>query len=182
MSSPVQNLMISLGAMQLARRINFEDPTNLNYVRIAYVATQLVILGIYYYVSLAVKRKNDQTVLKYVEPPSAMSPNEPPKLVTITVRDYDLAEVSKLLRSAYMGIAMMAFLHGYLHYTQPLFVQSLTGLKGIYDAKPVAIHLLGKDIKRPFKTDSMFGQSTGPQTDAAAIAEAEKKIGAKKDE
>ena len=81
-----------------------------------------------------------------------------------------------------MGIAMMAFLHGYMKFTQPLFVQSLMGLKGLYDAKPVAIHIFGKDIKRPFKVDAMFGQSTGPQTDAAAIAEAEKRIGAKKED
>ncbi|KAJ8079318.1 phosphate transporter (Pho88) [Marasmius tenuissimus] len=167
MSSPVQNLMISLGAMQLARRINFENPETLNYVRVGYVATQLVLLGIYYYVSI-------------------ISGSEQPKLVTTTVRDYDLAEVSKLLRSVYMGVAMMGFLHGYMKYTQPLFVQSLMGLKGIYDAKPVAIHLLGKpaegDLKRPFKTAAMFGQDNGPQTDNAAIAEAEKKIGAKKED
>ncbi|ESK81717.1 inorganic phosphate transporter [Moniliophthora roreri MCA 2997] len=186
MSSPVQNLVISLAAMQLARRIDFNDPETLNYARLGYVATQLIILGIYYYVSMIAKRKNDQTVLKYVDPPSPMTPNEPGQLVTTTVRDYDLAEISKLLRSAYMGIAMMCFLHGYMKFTQPLFIQSLMGLKGLYDAKPVAIHLFGKpaegDLKRPFKTPSMFGAATGPQTDNAAISEAEKRIGAKKDE
>jgi hypothetical protein len=61
----------------------------------------------------------------------------------------------------YLGIAMMAFLHGYLKYTQPLFIQALMGVKNLYDAKPVAIHLLGKpavgDLKRPFKTTSLFG-------------------------
>lgn len=35
-------------------------------------------------------------------------------LVTTTIRDYDLAETSKLVRGAYVGIAMMVFLHGYL--------------------------------------------------------------------
>ena len=82
---------------------------------------------------------------------------------------------------------MMAFLHGYLKYTQPLFVQSLMGLKGLYDAKPIAIYILGKpatgDLKRPFKAaGGMFGGASDPQTDSAAIAEAEKKIGPKKDE
>jgi hypothetical protein len=61
-----------------------------------------------------------------------------------------------------MGIAMMAFLHGYLHYTQPLFIQSLMGAKGLYDAKIVQIHILGKpaegDLKRPFKgAGGLFG-------------------------
>ncbi|TFK32757.1 inorganic phosphate transporter [Crucibulum laeve] len=184
MNAQMMNLVISLGAMQVARKIPFDDPIVLNYVRIAYVGVQLAILGVYYYISTVVKKKNDQAVLKYVEPASPMSQDEP-KLVTTTVRDYDLAEVSKLLRSAYMGIAMMAFMHGYLKYTQPLFIQSLMGLKGLFDAKPIAVHLLGKpatgDLARPWKAASMFGAATGPQTDAASIAEAEKKVGAKQE-
>lgn len=124
--------------------------------------------------------------------------------MTITVRDYDLGQVSQLLRSALTGMAMMAFLHIYMksvlpsftpppshalfRYTQPLFMQALMGVKGIYDAKEVHIHLLGKpaegDLKRPFKAaGGMFGAAAGaPATDAAAIAEAEKRSGKKKDE
>ena len=78
------------------------------------------------------------------------------------------------------------------------------GLKNLYDAKVVTIHLLGKaaegDLKRPFKTPSMFGgmcyllppcactniswslaAPTGPQTDKAAIDEAEKRVGKKEE-
>ena len=66
------------------------------------------------------------------------------------------------LRSVYIGIAMMGFLHGYMNYTQPLFVQALMGLKNLYDAKPILIHVLGRpaegDLKRPFKAaPGMFG-------------------------
>ncbi|KAK0485032.1 inorganic phosphate transporter [Armillaria novae-zelandiae] len=186
MNAGIQNLVISLGAMQVARKIPFDDPDVLNYARIGYVATQFIILGIYYYVSMTIKRKNDQTVLKYVEPSTPMS-GEEGKLVTTTVRDYDLVETSKLLRSVYMGIAMMGFLHGYMKFTQPLFIQSLMGLKNLYDAKLVAIHLFGKpaegDLKRPFKSPpGLFGGATGPQTDNAAITEAEKRVGSKKEE
>jgi hypothetical protein len=136
---------------------------------------------------------------------------------------------------------MMCFMHVYLGYTQPLFVQALMGIKNLYDAKPVSIHLFGKpaegDLKRPFKVVSLFGGtvhflpagpfiplcpfdtstsfprlpsfepsalylphtlpmsystftntfpyslgSSGPQTDNAAIAEAEKRASAKKEE
>jgi hypothetical protein len=60
-----------------------------------------------------------------------------------------------------MGIAMMGFMHVYMKYTQPLFIQALMGIKNLYDAKPVHIHLLGRpavgDLKRPFKVASMFG-------------------------
>ncbi|KAJ7695033.1 inorganic phosphate transporter [Mycena rosella] len=206
MNPAVQNLVISLGVMQVARKIPFEDPDILNYVRIGYVTVQVVVLGIYYYISMAIKRKNDQTVLKYVDAPSAMarSPSdwigfpiltskqsqEPGKLVTTTVRDYDLSETSKLLRSVYMGIAMMGFLHGYMKFTQPLFVQGIMGLKGLYEAVPVKVHLLGQkaegDLKRPWKAaGGMFGAAAGgPQTDNAAITEAEKRVGgaSKKDD
>ncbi|KAF4609787.1 hypothetical protein D9613_012072 [Agrocybe pediades] len=185
MNSGVQNLVISLGAMQLARKIPFDDPEVLNYVRIAYVVAQVIVLATYYYVSMTIKRKNDQTVLKYVEPASPMSGEQQGTLVTTTVRDYDLSETSKLLRSAYMGIAMMGVMHVYFKFTQPLFIQALMGVKNLYDAKPVAIHVFGKpatgDLKRPFKVASMFGPATGPQTDAAAIAEAEKRVGKKEE-
>jgi hypothetical protein len=56
----------------------------------------------------------------------------------------------------------MLLLHGYLKYTQPLFIQTFMGLKNLYDAKTVTIHLLGRpaegDLKRPFKgPPGMFG-------------------------
>jgi len=186
MNAAVSNLMISLAAMQVARKIPFEDPQVLTYVRIAYVASQAIILAVYYYISLKIKQKNDLTVLKYVEPGSPMSQEEG-NLVTTTVRDYDLGETSKLVRSVYMGIAMMAFLHGYLRYTQPLFIQALMGVKGLYDAKVVKIYILGQpaegELKRPFKASGgLFGAMGAPQTDKAAIDEAEKRVGSKKDE
>ncbi|KAG5650347.1 hypothetical protein H0H81_012554 [Sphagnurus paluster] len=165
--------------------IPFDDPEVLNYVRIGYVTAQVIVLATYYLVSLKIKSKNDQTVLKYVEAPGPMS-TEPGTLVTTTVRDYDLSETSKLLRAAYMGIAMMAFMHLYMKYTQPLFIQALMGLKNLYDAKLVHIHILGQpaegDLKRPFKTPGMFGAApTGPATDAASIAAAEKRVGSKEE-
>lgn len=73
MSSPFVNLAISLGAMQgmfclylqlnlnglwtfsVARKIPFDEPDVLNYVRIAYVVSQIIVLGVYYYVSTAVR-------------------------------------------------------------------------------------------------------------------------------
>jgi hypothetical protein len=81
-------------------------------------------------------------------------------------------------------------------------MQALMGVKGLYDAKEVHIHLLGTpaegDYKRPFKAaPSMFGggeflqsfpfslgfnvntAAGGPATDAASIAEAEKRVGKK---
>ena len=62
---------------------------------------------------------------------------------------------------------MMAFLHLYLKYTQPLFIQGLMGLKNVFDAKPVQIYIFGKpaegDLKRPFKAAAgLFGGKSEP--------------------
>ncbi|KAF7309565.1 Inorganic phosphate transport PHO88 [Mycena indigotica] len=181
MNPAVSNLVISLAVMQLARKIPFEDPEVLYYVRVGYVSMQILVLSVYYYISMTIKSKNDQTVLKYVEAPNPMS-QEPGQLVNTTVRDYDLLETSKLLRSVYMGMAMMGFMHGYMKFTQPLFVQAIMAIKSLYDATPFKIHILGQkaegDLKRPWKTaGGMFGAAGGPQTDNAAITEAEKRVG-----
>ena len=59
-------------------------------------------------------------------------------------------------------MAMMAFLHIYLKYSQPLFVQGIMAFKSLYEAKIVKIHVLGQnadgDLKRPFKAaGGLFG-------------------------
>jgi hypothetical protein len=75
MNAGIQNLVISLGVIQgigffvprgnyylqhyqnsstVARKIPFDDPQVLNCVRIAYVSAQVIILGIYYTVSMKV--------------------------------------------------------------------------------------------------------------------------------
>ncbi|THV01582.1 hypothetical protein K435DRAFT_853598 [Dendrothele bispora CBS 962.96] len=69
---------------------------------------------------------------KYDEPVAPTLPDQEPKLVTTTVRDYDLSEVSKLLYSDYIDITMIAFLPGYMTFTQPLFIQSPMGLESLY--------------------------------------------------
>ncbi|GJN94037.1 hypothetical protein Rhopal_007100-T1 [Rhodotorula paludigena] len=179
MSAAVTNLVVSLGAMQVARKIDFADPDILFYVRCFYVFSQTLVLGIYYFVTLKIKQKNDLKVLKYTEPAKPMS-GEGPSQVTTTVRDYDLAETSKAIRSVLMGVLFMAFMHLYMKYTQPLFIQGIMPLKSLYDSKILKIHLLGKpatgDLKRPFEAPpSLFGAPA--KTDQAEPA----KVEAKKD-
>ena len=96
---------------------------------------------------------------------------------------------------------MMGFLHLYMQYTQPLFVQAVMAFKTLYDSKVFKIHVLGQpaegDLKRPFKVASLFGgayclsfrsivtrtntcllsaAAGEARTDKAAIEEAEKKV------
>lgn len=94
------------------------------------------------------------TTLKYVEP-TPMGSSEEPKLVTTTVHAYDLSQLRTQFKGQLMGICMMAFMHGYLKYTNPLVIQSIIPLKGIFENNLVKIHILGYpaagELKRPFK-------------------------------
>lgn len=94
------------------------------------------------------------TTLKYVEP-SPMGSTEEPKLVTTTVHAYDLQQLRALFKSQLMGVGMMAVMHLYFKYTNPLLIQSIIPLKGAFEGNLVKIHLLGQpavgELKRPFK-------------------------------
>jgi hypothetical protein len=70
---------------------------------------------------------------------------------------------------------MMTFLHLYLKYSQPLFVQAIMAFKSLYEAKTVKIHILGQkdegDLKRPFKSGpGLFGGVSLPSLPHAVSA------------
>ncbi|BGP58381.1 hypothetical protein JCM8202_001883 [Rhodotorula sphaerocarpa] len=180
MNPAITNLLVSLGAMQVARKIDFEDEQVLLYTRIFYASIVLLQLGVYYFTTLKIKQKNDLKVLKYTEPAKPMS-GEGPTQVTTTVKDYDLAETSKAIRGVLMGVAFMGFMHGYMKYTQPLFIQGIMPIKSLYDSKILKIHLLGQpatgDLKRPFEAaPGMFQQPAAKdETPATAVTAKDEK-------
>ena len=120
------------------------------------------------------------TTLKYVEP-APMGSSEEGKLVTTTVHAYDKGQLKTLFRSQMMGVAMMAFMHLYLKYTNPLMIQSILPLKSAVESNLAKIYLFGQpavgDLKRPFKTGGGFmqGLQSGPaQSDKKAVEAAER--------
>jgi hypothetical protein len=123
----------------------------------------------------------DMTVLKYVEPPP-MGSTEEPKAVTTTVHAYDLQQLRGLFKAQLMGVGMMAVMHLYFKYTNPLLIQSIIPLKGAFEGNLVKVHVLGQpatgDLKRPWKANAGFmGALQGQgevKTDKKSIEAAEK--------
>lgn len=180
MNPQISNLVIMLVMMQLARRIDMEDEKNILYIRAAYISSVALAWIIYQIVRRSILAKNDLTTLKYVTPASPMS-GEGEKLEVTTVRDYDLKEIDSAIKSIYTGLAMMGFMHFYMKYTNPLFMQCISPIKTALEANEVKIHLFGKpasgDLKRPFTAPSMFGGFGGgntAKTDKKSIEEAER--------
>ncbi|KAI8634467.1 putative phosphate transporter [Xylariaceae sp. FL1651] len=180
LSPQVTNLIIILGMMQVSKKVPFDDPTVLNGVRALYVASNILIAAIYGYVLFQINKKKDLTTLKYVEP-APMGSSEDGKLVTTTVHAYDSQQIKASLRSQLMGIGMMAFMHLYMKYTNPLLIQSIIPLKGAFESNLVKIHLFGQpaigDLKRPFKQAAGFMsslQGATTQSDKKTIEAAER--------
>lgn len=51
------NLVIILVMMQASKKIPFEDPNVLNGVRALYVISNLIIIGVYFYVGMQIDKK-----------------------------------------------------------------------------------------------------------------------------
>ncbi len=49
--------MIILGMMQVSKKIPFDDPQVLMYVRILYIATNIIIAGVYLYLQQQINKK-----------------------------------------------------------------------------------------------------------------------------
>ena len=123
----------------------------------------------------------DMTVLKYVEP-AAMGSTEEPKAVTTTVHAYDMQQLRSLYKSQLMGVGMMAVMHIYFKYTNPLLIQSIIPLKGAFEGNLVKVHLFGQpaagELKRPWKAGGgLMGAMSGGgdiKTDKKSIEQAER--------
>lgn len=126
------------------------------------------------------QQKTDLTTLKYVEPPP-MGSSEEPKLVTTTVHSYDMSQLRSMYKSQLMGVGMMAGMHLYMGYTQPLLVQSIIPLKGAFEGNLSKVHLLGYpaigDLKRPWKAaGGLMGMGGAGEikSDKKSVEQAEK--------
>ena len=177
-----------------------EDPQTLMLIRGGYILSNVIIISIYAYVHFLINKKKgkrlgprsfikngsdspstDMTTLKYVEQPQ-MGSTEEPKLVTTTNHKYDVEQMKALYKAQMMGVGMMAVMHLYFKYTNPLLIQSIIPLKGAFEGNEIKIHLFGQlaigDLKRPFKAAAGFmsGLQGGaaPTQDKKTLEAAEK--------
>ncbi|KAK2735019.1 hypothetical protein FQN57_001361 [Myotisia sp. PD_48] len=175
----VSNLVIILVMMQVSKRIPFENPDVLLGVRTMYIASNIAIAVLYYYIYTQIVKKKDLKTLKYVEP-SAMGSQEEPRPVVTTVQEYDKQQLRALVKSQLVGIGMMCVMHLYFKYTNPLLIQSIIPVKGALEGNLVKIHLFNKpvkgDLERPWKAaGGLMGMGQGAiKSDKASVETAEK--------
>ncbi|CEN60683.1 inorganic phosphate transporter Pho88 [Aspergillus pseudodeflectus] len=176
-SPQITNLAIIVVMMQLAKKVPFDNPDVLMLVRGIYILSNVIILSLYLYTQAQIKKKNDLTTLKYVEP-APLGSGEEARPVTTTNSEYDKGQLRQLIKSQMMGVGMMGVMHLYMKYTNPLLIQSIIPLKGAFESNLVKIHVFGKpatgDLQRPFKAANSFLSQGQAKTDKASLENAEK--------
>ncbi|KAJ2958878.1 hypothetical protein NQZ79_g5608 [Umbelopsis isabellina] len=184
LTSPMVNLGLMLGCMQLVKKIPFEDPEVLQYARIAYYGLNLLVIAWAYYLKSAIAKKNDRTPLSYAAAPKpsfGAQAAATEETVTTTVSEYDQAEIQKFITTTATSLAVISVLHFQFGINQPLLVQSIMPIKNFLIAKPVIIHVWGDapegDLARPWKADSnpLAALMGGSGSSASTTEEHEKK-------
>ncbi|TPX64823.1 hypothetical protein SpCBS45565_g05597 [Spizellomyces sp. 'palustris'] len=167
-----------MSSTHAANRFDLDNEANVHYLRAAYMGMQVIVAIVLFIVYRRVLAKKDETPLVYTE---AKNPMDPKNVDTIrtTIKDYDITKLKETLRGQVVAMAILGFIHYKWGYLRPLLLQSVLGLRTLYQAQLVQVHILGKpatgDLARPWKAASPFGQ---PPT---AVSEKELKAKEKKE-
>lgn len=157
----MSSMILVIGLMQLARRIDQTDPQNVLIIRLAYGGSQILLLLTVWFLRSLILRKNEKTMIEVEEAPAPFS-TEPPKKQRMSIRDYDMGEVNKQLQQSLIGLVFMSVLHLWFGLTQPLILQSIMPWKAFLFMPLVKVHFWGQkaegDLKRPWKAPSLFDQ------------------------
>ncbi|KAL1916652.1 uncharacterized protein VTP21DRAFT_5356 [Calcarisporiella thermophila] len=159
---------LTLGLLQVSRWFDFTNPAALLILRVLYVSAQLTVLSLSFRLIKLIAKKDDQTQLKYVEPPKPGETES--ELITTTYHDYDLTEAKKLRSQLLIGMLLTAVIHLWWGTCPPLVIQLVLPLKSFLTSKVALVHIWGQSVRRPFKVEGPFGQlMQQPLTDRASI-------------
>ncbi|CAL9732380.1 SRP-independent targeting protein 3 [Monosporozyma unispora] len=177
-SPAVTNIIFMLVMMQLSRRIDLENEQNIMYIRTAYVISIVSAYIVYQIVKQKIIAKNDLTKVKVISPKNPMKPEESEKVTYMTVKDYDLDQINQAVKGIWTGVAMMGFMHFYMKFTNPLFMQCLNPIKGALEHNVTRINLWGVkaegELQRPFKSAGFldaFTKKPEDQQKTASVAD-----------
>ncbi|KAI7861378.1 inorganic phosphate transporter Pho88, partial [Spinellus fusiger] len=175
------NVVFSLFIRQLTKIFHWDTPENIPIIRVIYLITQACVLAAGYWLIVIVRRRNDQTPLRYLEPSSyRWSGQDESQLINTTHLDYDVAEIKKTIKQTFTSIAIVAFLHLQFQFVQPIIIQSVLGFKTLVLTKEARLHLWKEsstgDLRRPFRMESFLGVPEGwqPKVGKNTIKKAEK--------
>eukprot|EP00906_Rhabdomonas_costata_P020828 RCo030309 len=147
--------------MLVMREIDFNDSGNVVILRIAYGWIQVLLAAGLLIVFFQVRGKHDTTQIRV--PVVAKFGETVPEgsMEVVTVRDYDLEQLKKLVIQLSVALAITALLHMKWGFTHPLFFQCFINPYKFYESPLTKLHILGHPAKgallRPWPEEKPFG-------------------------
>ena len=132
MNPLVSNIGVMLLSNYICKRLDMTDPKIIDYLRIFYVSMNALTYLIYTYIKVQIKKQNNLATIKYKNQKSPM-------------------------KGFYTSWLMMAGMHLYMKYTQPLVQQGISPIKACVEHDLFKAYILGQEVQRP------FGQIAQPQ-------------------
>lgn len=187
LTHPGFNVVFFLLVRQVTQYFKLDSGEYTTSIRAFYLGAQSIIILLTLYLLSVIRKKNDNTVLRYVEPAKKQwdGTETVDRLIETTHKDYDIAEVEKQMKQGFTSIAIVAFLHLNFGYVQPLLIQSVLNFKTFLLTKEARIHFFNGntktgELRRPFRIESAFGglanEKVQPKTDKGSIKRAEKAL------
>ncbi|KAJ5614454.1 hypothetical protein N7528_008108 [Penicillium herquei] len=175
---PLGNFAVMIGGMQVAKRLDFDDANVLNSCRSIWLLSNFIVFLMIWMIRSQIKKKKDEGSLSHMTNKApTLTPdisivkktNKPPEGsdakkketekkedTAMTVHDYDLAELKKMVKNQFIDIGIMAVVHLYLGKTAPMIAQSIMPIKRVIQSNLAQIHLFGRlvigDLERPFNS------------------------------
>ncbi|KAI7862264.1 inorganic phosphate transporter [Spinellus fusiger] len=182
LSSPLFNIGFMLASMQLAKKVDWENPHTLFVARTGYYGAQVLVMIMTYMLMTLIRKKNDTTVLTYVnkaKPSFGGGAGGQDETVTTTVMEYDISQLKQFLQSTVTSILMISVMHWQFKFTQPLLLQSILPIKNLVVHKEALIHLWGDApegaLQRPFPAENPLGAMMGALGGETAVEETHEK-------
>jgi hypothetical protein len=148
-------------------------------LRTTWIGMQALVLGVFFVlyqrIMAAKSSAGAKATLSVPKKPSLSDP-QPQGADTMTVHEYDVAQVKEAVQQTVVQLVLIGVIHVYWAATMPLVTTSVMSLQRLYENKLVKIHFLGAtgpDVARPFKADenpfAAFLPKPEPEAPVAAV-------------
>lgn len=169
----MQDMGVTLGVMVLCNKLDLTNTRIIRYARFAFIAYVVLAQIFLIYTRLQAHKINDRTPITISNPLSNMLQSQIGSAVKgdmvknmansilsseSTVMEYDLSQAKNLNSSLLLPMVMLYFLHFKMGQVQPLFYQTVNGVKALVTSPLFQVYVLGRNLERPFRnaqTDKM---------------------------
>lgn len=190
-ANPMTQLYATFGVMMLAKRVDLYNPTLVKIARFAFIGYLVVLQLFVLYARIQAKSKNDRTPISTSNPltnlmqsqlqgpdnSNAMMKNLASSFLSSesTVMEYDLKQARSMQGGLLFNMCFMWFLHFKMDQMQPLLINSVTGIMNMVYSPLFQVHVMGRNLERPFKNPAAKGMEAAVapvEDDSAAATEA----------